>query len=536
MKKLEKRAGRIGEEIPLFDSEAKKKADELKQLHKEFFESFQKSRKDAIKARIEAMEWELIEATLKEQHKTDALKRIDEWKKANIRPFFLWKFHFAEVFREKGGFDVVIANPPYVRQESIKEFKPQLKQAFGAFYCGTADLYTYFYKRGLEILMPAGHLSFIAPNKFMRAGYGKNTRELLAGEATPKTIIDFGDLPIFDATTYPSILLLEKGKPEAVAKTLVATFTDRSQLERLDETLAAVGFSMPIDALKAEGWTLERPDVLALMEKMRKAGTPLGEYVEGKFYYGIKTGLNEAFVINEVTRQRLIAEDPQSADLIKLWLRGRDIRKWKAEWAGLYLITIASSANREWPWSKEKSEAKARPLFAKTYTAIHRHLSQYEDKLRIRDDQGKFWWELRSCVYWEEFERPKIVYPDIAQSSKFTWVESTAFLGNTAYMIPTNEEWLVGLLNSKLIWWFYLNISSMIQGGFVRFIAQYMEQVPIPSTTDTQKTPIIERVREILADPDSPDIPRLESEINKLVYAIYNLTLEEIACVEGKER
>jgi adenine-specific DNA-methyltransferase len=256
--------------------------------------------------------------------------------------------------------------------------------------------------------------------------------------------------------------------------------------------------------------------------------------VEGKFYYGIKTGLNEAFVIDEATRKRLIAEDPKSADLIKPWLRGRDIRKWKAQWAGLYLITIASSANREWPWSKEKSEAKARALFAKAYPAIYRHLSQYEKKLRIRDDQGRFLWELRSCVYWEEFERPKIVYPDIAQSSKFTWVESKTFLGNTAYIIPTNEEWLVGLLNSRLIWWFYLNISSMIQGGFVRFIAQYMEQVPIPSATDPQKAPIIERVRKILADPDSPLVSRLEAEIDKLVYVLYGLTGEEIALVEDK--
>ncbi|MFH1628268.1 MAG: TaqI-like C-terminal specificity domain-containing protein, partial [Pseudomonadota bacterium] len=335
--------------------------------------------------------------------------------------------------------------------------------------------------------------------------------------------------------TYPSILLVEKGKPEAAAKTLAATFTDPSQLERLDETLATVGFSMPIDALKADGWMLERPDVLALMEKLSKAGKPLGEYVQGKFYYGIKTGLNEAFVIDETTRQQLIAEDPKSSELIKPWLRGRDIRKWKAQWAGLYLITIASSVNREWPWSKEKSETKAIPLLAKAYPAIYRHLSQYEDKLRIRDDQGKFWWELRSCVYWEEFERQKIIYPDIAQSSKFTWVESTAFLGNTAYMIPTNEEWLVGLLNSKLIWWFYLNISSMIQGGFVRFIAQYIEQIPIPSATDAQKALISELVRKILADPDSPAVPRLEEEIDKLVYALYDLTTEEIRIIEKEK-
>jgi len=440
--------------------------------------------------------------------------------------------HFSEVFHQKRGFDVVIANPPYVRQESIKAFKPQLKQSFGNFYCGTADLYTYFYKRGLEILKPSGHLCFIAPNKFMRAGYGEKTRALLAGDATPEIVIDFGDLPIFDATTYPSILLIEKAKPAPDAKTLVATFTDPSQLERLDETLTAVGFSMPVAALKPEGWTLERPDVLALMEKLRKAGKPLGEYVEGRFYRGVLTGLNEAFVIDEATRKRLIAEDPKSADLIKPWLRGRDIRKWKAQWAGLYLITIASSANRDWPWSKERSEAKARSLFAKAYPAIHRHLSLHEDKLKIRDDQGKFWWELRSCIYWSEFERPKLVYQEIATFQSFGYAEDGLICNNKCFLIPEKNDFLLGLLNSKVTWWFLGNLTSGLVGGARAMQMPYMEQLPIPSTTAAQKSPITERVRKILADPDSPAVPSLEEEINQLTYDLYKLTTEEVKIIE----
>jgi len=440
--------------------------------------------------------------------------------------------HFSEVFHQKRGFDVVIANPPYVRQESIKAFKPQLKQSFGNFYCGTADLYTYFYKRGLEILKPSGHLCFIAPNKFMRAGYGEKTRALLAGDATPEIVIDFGDLPIFDATTYPSILLIEKAKPAPDAKTLVATFTDPSQLERLDETLTAVGFSMPVAALKPEGWTLERPDVLALMEKLRKAGKPLGEYVEGRFYRGVLTGLNEAFVIDEATRKRLIAEDPKSADLIKPWLRGRDIRKWKAQWAGLYLITIASSANRDWPWSKERSEAKTRSLFAKAYPAIHRHLSLHEDKLKIRDDQGKFWWELRSCIYWSEFERPKLVYQEIATFQSFGYAEDGLICNNKCFLIPEKNDFLLGLLNSKVTWWFLGNLTSGLVGGARAMQMPYMEQLPIPSTTAAQKSPITERVRKILADPDSPAVPSLEEEINQLTYDLYKLTTEEVKIIE----
>jgi len=272
----------------------------------------------------------------------------------------------------KGGFDIVIANPPYVRQEAIKDIKPHLAKEFGSFYCGTADIYTYFYRKGIDLLKSGGHLCFIAPNKFMRAGYGKNTRKLLATEVRPKVVIDFCDLPIFDATTYPSIVLVEKtpfvgaalcgrpdiindqclkpGQPHRVAPTknefLAATFTDAAQLERMEETLSNIGFPMTISSLKEEGWNLERPEVLALIEKLRKAGTPLGEYVHGRFYRGILTGLNEAFVIDEATRKRLVSEDPKGEELIKPWLRGRDIKKWKAEWAGLYVISIPSSSNR----------------------------------------------------------------------------------------------------------------------------------------------------------------------------------------------
>ncbi len=442
--------------------------------------------------------------------------------------------HFSEVFHKRGGFDVVIANPPYVRQESIKEAKPRLKQTFGTFYCGTADLYTYFYKRGLEILKNSGHLCFIAPNKFMRAGYGKNTRALLAGAATPKIVIDFGDLPIFDATTYPSILLIEKAKSETATKTLAATFTDPSQLERLDETLAAVGFSMPVAALKPEGWSLECPEVLALMEKLRRAGKPLGEYVEGRFYRGVLTGLNEAFVIDEATRKRLITEDPKSADLIKPWLRGRDIRKWKAEWAGLYLITIASSANQEWPWSKEKTEAKARPLFAKAYPAINRHLSRHEVKLRKRDDQGKFWWELRSCIYWDEFKKPKIMWRHFTTVPEFIYDDAARYSNDKSYILPTDDLALLGILNSQVTNFFIRRISPPVRGGFMEMRIIFMEQLPIPSATAAQKSLIIERVRKILTAPDSPAVPRLESEIDALVYKLYGLTNEEVFLVEGK--
>ncbi|OPY10198.1 MAG: Modification methylase PaeR7I [Syntrophus sp. PtaB.Bin001] len=449
---------------------------------------------------------------------------------------FDYTVYFSEIFhpqpghngRRSPGFDLVIANPPYVRQETIKSLKPQLKQTFGKFYCGTADLYTYFYKRGLELLRDGGHLCFIAPNKFMRAGYGKNTRMLLTGQATPKVIIDFGDLPIFDATTYPSIILVEKSKPEDDAKTLAATFTESAQLENPEKTLAAISFDMPVSALKPEGWTLERPEVLALMEKLRKAGKPLGEYVEGKFYYGIKTGLNEAFVIDEATRQRLIAEDPRSAELIKPWLRGRDIRKWKAQWAGLYVIFTRRGTDIE------------------QYPAIKRHLEQFrkdlEPKKSDKDKRGRKpgsykWFEIQDNIaYFEEFEKPKMVWRHFTTVPEFIYDEASHFSNDKSYILPTDDHALLGILNSKVTNFFIRQISPPVRGGFMEMRIIFMEQLPIPFATDAQKAPIIERVQQILADPDNPDVLRLEAEIDRLVYELYGLTTKEIEIVEGKKK
>jgi len=311
--------------------------EKLKELRHSYFSARTRREKINFQKKDKEIRKQIAELLTKDgwEHKTaDMIVSFDPYDQNASSAFFdpEWMFGITD------GFDIVIANPPYIRHEAIKDQKPQLLKQFGKFYCGTADIYTYFYKTGINLLKPSGHLCFIAPNKFWRAGYGRNTRILLTSEATPRIIIDFCDLPIFDATTYPSVLLLEKRRPSDKERALAVTFKTEEQLTRLDETIAETGFKMPVSALKSEGWNLEQPAILALMEKLRKAGVPLGEYVNGNIYYGIKTGLNDAFVIDAATREALISADPKSEELIKPWLRGRDIKKWKADWAGLYVI------------------------------------------------------------------------------------------------------------------------------------------------------------------------------------------------------
>ena len=220
--------------------------------------------------------------------------------------------------------------------------------------------------------------------------------------------------------------------------------------------------------------------VLNLVEKLRKSGKPLGEYVNGRFYRGILTGLNEAFVVDHATRDRLIAQHPSSAEVLKAFLRGRDVKRWRVDFADQYLIKIESSENKKHPWSNQP-EQEAEKIFAKTYPAIYEYFQQFRDRLIKREDQGKYFWELRSCKYWQEFEQPKILYPDIYEHQSFLMDKTGFYSGNTTYFIPTKETWLCGLLNSQLIEWFYSLVSNTIRGGYMRAFSDYMKQIPIPN-------------------------------------------------------
>ncbi len=437
-----------------------------------------------------------------------------------------WMFGIAE------GFDVVIGNPPYVRQEKIKDLKPTLKTQYDC-YTGTADLYVYFYERGFQLLPDNGVLTYISSNKYFRAAYGKKLRDFLACKSTVSQLIDFGDAPVFTSIAYPSIITASK--PHAQGNHLRAlNWEPGSSIDEFGTVFRTRGFTMPQNALTADGWRLTTPIMLDLLKKLRNTGKPLGEYVKGRFYRGVLTGLNEAFVVDLATRNQLIADHPSSAEVLKPLLRGRDVKRWGVNFAEQYLIKIESSENRTHPWSEE-SAVEAEAIFADTYPAIHARLQTFRDRLIERYDQGKYFWELRACAYWKEFEKTKIVYPDIAQGAEFAFDDDCYFLGNTLYLLPTKEMWLLGLLNSKTVFWFYTKTSTQIRGGFVRFIAQYVSQIPIPSIKPAQKASITNIVNQILAakraDPDA-DVSELENEIDQIVYSLYDLSDEEIAVVE----
>ncbi len=463
----------------------------------------------------------------------------EEMRKVNT---FDWKGNYENVFAD-GGFDVVIGNPPYVRQEILgEEFKTYAKKRYTT-YSGTADLYVYFIEKSLSLLKTKGVYSIIVANKWMRANYGENLRKFLKTKRIYK-IVDFGDLPVFkSATTYPCILKLSNEKPKNLSV---------SQLKSLDfvslsDAVKKNSYTVDLNSLDDKGWSLSNQKESALLDKIKKAGIPLGEYVEGKIYYGIKTGLNEAFVIDEKTKNRLVAEDHKSAEVIKPFLEGKDIKRYVSLNIKKWLILFPKGFT-----NIQKKKDKSFSI-ENNYPAIFQYLKPFQKKAEARSDQGEYWWELRACDYYDEFEKEKIVFPDISTRGNFTLDLNNSYLVNTCYIIPKNDPFILSIINSKLTTWYYGKLTSTIRGGFFRWIHQYVFEIPIPrfgkddhkrnsiALSLTEKVEIMlslnKEISQSITESDKKHLQHkaemLDKQIDALVYELYGLDEEQIAIVEG---
>ncbi|MDI6711610.1 MAG: N-6 DNA methylase [Anaerosomatales bacterium] len=421
---------------------------------------------------------------------------------------FLWPVEFPEVF-EHGGFDIVIANPPYVRQEKLAAMDQETYAlSFAEVHSGKADLLVYFFARALQIMRDGGRIAFITSNKFHRAAYGEGLRAFLPAKLQVEHVIDFGDLSVFAAIAYPSVLIGRKATPDAEAPVSVARLAQpvrralaeadasesvssvREQLENLDAFLERNRIDgFPQALLRRDGWVLEDPRLVRLFDRVMAMGTPLGEFVQGRMYYGIKTGLNEAFVIDEAKRAELIAADPKSAELIKPWLRGRDIKRWKPEWAGLYGIIIASSSSAAstHPWKYASNEMEAEECFARHYPAIHAHLSAFEEGLRARISRGRWWWELPSANYYKEFEQPKLVFTKFLSEPRFSYDLSGSFVNNACGFIAAAPAWLAAFAQSRVFWLLLALRLTDLQGGYYQIMNADFEAVSIPGFSERQQ-------------------------------------------------
>ena len=461
-------------------------------------------------------------------------RKIASWKPYDQNAKADW-FDPEWMFGVRDGFHVVIGNPPYVQLQKAGGRLGRLYAScnFESFI-RTGDIYCLFYEKANQLLKSEGHVCFITSNKWMRAAYGKRLRDYFVQHTQPVQLLDMGP-DVFDATVDTNILLFQNAAsdvPTAFRAATLGTDFDK-QTDNIAGYLNDNGVVMEVPT-KDEPWAVLSSAERALKRKIANSGKLLGEYIKGQFYMGIKTGLNDAFVVDKETADKLIVEHPSSAKVLKPFLRGRDVKRWQVKSAEQYLIKIESSENQVHPWSGQPPQ-EAERIFANIYPAIHAHFEPFREHLIKRYDQGKYFWELRACAYWEKFERPKIVYPDIYQHQSFTVDTDAFYCGNTCYFIPTAETWLCGLLNSKTVEWFYSLVSNRLGSGGLRAFSTYMKEIPIPNIKPAEKALISKSVSQILdtkhADPEA-DVVSLENEIDRMVYALYMLTAEEIAIVE----
>ena len=402
-----------------------------------------------------------------------------------------WRRAFPQVF-EAGGFDVVLGNPPYVRQELLSPFKGYL-QAHYQTYDGVADLYVYFYEKGLEVLKPGGVLSYIVTNKWFKAGYGEPLRRFFAENSVMEQILDFGHAPIFeDADVFPCIITARK--PGSAGKGSKVRGGDGLQVRvcpvpreklaglNLAQYVQEEGYDVPWDGFSGAAWSLEPPAVHELMQKIRDRGVPLKDFVGSKPYYGIKTGLNEAFLIDDATRNRLVQADPGCAEIIKPYLRGQDIKRWSPHWNHLWMILLKSSANHQWPWSGQDT-AEAEECFAQCYPSIYSHFFPFINSLKNRKDQGHYWWELRACAYYDLFNSSKIIYQEINTLPAYAFHVNSHYMNNKVFIIPTKSLYLCGCLNSPLGWWIAHQIFPKMIGATITPRHDLMINFPIMEVT-----------------------------------------------------
>lgn len=461
---------------------------------------------------------------------------------------FEWRFEFPEVLNEDGdfvGFDVVIGNPPYIRQEELKAFKSYFKSQY-KLYTGAADIYIFFIEKGFDILKDNGIITFIMPNKFMQTAYGQPARKLLLKKNLIE-IIDFGDFQVFDeATTYPCILIASKEAANSTFKT--AQINAPHFIKNFSTFVSSISNTIQHQSLSDETWVISNAKDQNLLQKLISEGRKLGVYVEDGAKRGVLTGLTEAFVIDEATKNRLIKEDYKSERLIKPFVLGRNIKPYSSVEISNWLILIPKGftirRNLEednkyffiepTPHYGNMEYADAWEWFYSFYPAIANHLLKHRDKAEQRTDKGDFWWELRACDYYDKFDKPKIMYQALQVKPCFIYDEEGLYCNNSMWFIPSDDKVLLGILNSKMGWWLISKYCTAIQNGY-QLIWKYFSQIPIATGNEETRLKIEVLVNKILdtkKENPSTDMTTLEGQINQLVYQLYDLTEEEIKMIE----
>jgi hypothetical protein len=491
---------------------------ELKNKVKKYLSITNRTEKENLKKDIDTIKWDLIELSLANNIDSEYLSLIRSLRVKNEKPFFIWKLEFNEVFAEKDGFDIVIGNPPYVQIQKFsgKPIQKNLEDEGYTTFSKTSDLYCIFYERGIDLLKPNGFLTFITSNKWLRASYGEKTRRFLS-TLNPILLVDLGPNIFKTASVSTNILLIQNTNNANSLKAV--SLMDAWQFKStLSDLISKSTVELP--NLSAEPWIIESDEINKLKNKIIENSDNLINW-DTKINKGILTSLNEAFIIDDDLKKNLIEKDKNNENIIKPLLRGKDIGKYFYKFGNLYLLATGYDLN-----------------IPKEYPFIYEHLKKYSAKGKKRDAQGKNWWNLRSCSFYEDLENQKIIYSRVVNGPQFCLDDKGFYIIDSAFYISTNRnKYILAILNSRLITFYY---KKFLAGGILgesgyEYRKEFIEKLPIAKITNDNIDIVvqIESLIDEIYSSASLNFGNIDIKLNKLIYSIYNLSQSEIDLVEA---
>ena len=440
-----------------------------------------------------------------------------------VSPFFdpEWMFGVAD------GFDIVIGNPPYIQLQNNGGELAQMYEGCGySTFARTGDIYCLFYERGWQLLKKNGHLCYITSNKWMRAGYGEKTREFFADKTNPMLLIDFAGVKIFEsATVDTNILLFAKSNNQHETVCAVTNKQNKDSVKNLSDFVQQQ--NSICNFATSDSWVILSPIEQSIKKKIESVGTPLKDW-DINIYRGVLTGCNDAFIIDSVKRDEILAncqtedERQRTDELIRPILRGRDIKRYGYVDNGLYLINTHNGVRGRIPRIKIED-----------YPAVKAHLDQYWDRIATRADKGDTPYNLRNCAYLEDFNKPKIVWGEISDRSKFAYEHGGKYIpeATTFLMVGNHLPYLFCVLNSPLSEWFFSKVGTTTGVGTVRWKKYTIQQLLLPNITDKQRIIfdnfVAQYIKGILTKTD------FAKEVNTEIYKSVGLTDMEIDYVEN---
>lgn len=506
------------------------KIDDLKNIRDQYFNASGIER-EQLKTEFVTQQKRLVDQLIKEHGfmgvaKAELTQKLTDWEPFTHKPTS-W-FDREWMFGIKGGFDIIIANPPYISHDKI-EIKEYLKKTYTS-YEAFADLYCYFIEHAIKSQNNKGILCFITSNSYLRADYGRHLRKIIRKLNLIKELINIDDYQLFGSAIVNTSIIISQSKSGESVNESKATIVNSSftNVNSFNDFLHQNSFYYLQSDFDTDSWTLITPEKLHLQKKIEKSGTSL-EKLGTKIRLGIATGNNDVFIIDEVKKQQLIDADNNNSELIKPILRGKDIFRYHFKHSGLYIILAKNGVN-------VKSD----------YPSIYSYFDSFGEKFKKRGAQGQKWWNLRACAFFDDFKKEKIVWIELNDDGRFALAKDEIYLVNSAYfLLPPNgypSRFLLGILNSKVIRFYLSTIAETSGMGVYRWINNYVKKFPIPNVSEHIKDKFIQYVDKVISLRNSSDLPtgNLQKEIEKyeglvdqMVYQLYGLTAEEISIVEG---